>query len=101
VALITDSATLACLLAERALARTLKASCNTPLGAWAVPADRESLHLRAWVGLPDGSAWCSDELSGAVNDPEALGGAVAARLNLAGAGEMLAHAEEMARVGTA
>jgi hydroxymethylbilane synthase len=101
VALITDSATLACLLAERALARTLKASCNTPLGAWAVPADRESLHLRAWVGLPDGSAWCSDELSGAVNDPEALGGALAARLNLAGAGEMLAHAEEMARVGTA
>jgi hydroxymethylbilane synthase len=101
VALITDPATLACLLAERGLARALKASCNTPLGAWAVPASRESLHLRGWVGLPDGSAWCSDELSGAVDDPEALGGAVAARLKLTGAGEMLAHAEEMGRVGTA
>ena len=48
---------LACLLAERALARALGASCNTPLGAHAAPARRGCLRLRAWVGLPDGSAW--------------------------------------------
>jgi hydroxymethylbilane synthase len=98
---ITDSETFACLLAERALARALGASCNTPLGAWAVPASENRLQMRAWVGLPDGSAWCSDELLGEARDPEALGRSVAARLELAGAGEMLRRAEEMARVGTA
>jgi hydroxymethylbilane synthase len=98
---ITDSETFACLLAERALARELNASCHTPLGACAVPAGCGCLHLRAWVGLPDGSEWTSDELLGGFYDPEALGCDVAARLNLAGAEEMLRRAEEMARVGNA
>lgn len=98
---ITDSETFACLLAERALARELNASCHTPLGACAVPAGCGCLHLRAWVGLPDGSEWTSDELLGGFYDPEALGCDVAARLNLAGAEEMLRHAEEMTRVGNA
>ena len=74
---ISDAQTLACLLAERAVARELGASCHTPLGAWAVAADRDCLRLRAWVGLPDGSAWASDELLGHVDDPEALGRDVA------------------------
>jgi len=98
---INDPEAFTCLQAERALARALAASCNTPLGAWAVPAPEGRLHMRAWVGLPDGSAWCSDELLGDARDPEALGRSVAARLELAGAGEMLQRAEEMARVGTA
>jgi hydroxymethylbilane synthase len=98
---INDAETFACLLAERALARELGASCHTPLGAWAVPADSDSLRLRAWVGLPDGSAWASDELLGRVDDPAALGRDVASRLNLAGAGEMLRRAEEMTRVASA
>ncbi len=98
---INDPEAFDCLLAERALARALAASCNTPLGAWAVPAPEGRLHMRAWVGLPDGSAWCSDELLGEARDPEALGRDVAARLELAGAGELLQRAEEMARVGTA
>jgi hydroxymethylbilane synthase len=98
---ITDAETFACLLSERALARELNAGCHTPLGACAVPAGCGCLHLRAWVGLPDGSAWASDELLGGFYDPEALGRRVAERLNLAGASEMLARAEEMARVGNA
>jgi hydroxymethylbilane synthase len=98
---INDPEAFTCLQAERALARALAASCNTPLGAWAVPAPEGRLHMRAWVGLPDGSAWCSDELLGDARDPEALGRSVAARLELAGADEMLQRAEEMARVGTA
>jgi hydroxymethylbilane synthase len=98
---ITDAETFACLQAERALARELNADCHTPLGAYAVPAGCGCLHLRAWVGLPDGSAWASDELLGGFYDPEALGRDVAARLNLVGAGEMLKRAEEMARVGNA
>ncbi len=93
---ITDGDTLACLLAERALARELGASCNTPLGAYAVPAGCGCLHLRAWVGLPDGSAWVGDELLGGFYDPEALGRRVAERMTAAGAVEILRQAEEMA-----
>jgi hydroxymethylbilane synthase len=102
---ITDRHTLACLLAERAVARELSATCHTPLGAHAWPAQagpprrtEGALRLRAWVGLPDGSAWASDELAGRLTDPEALGREVAARLKLAGAGEMLERAQEMATV---
>jgi hydroxymethylbilane synthase len=93
---IADEDAFACLLAERALARELGASCNTPLGAYAVPVGCGCLHLRAWVGLPDGSAWVGDELLGGFYDPEALGRRVAERMTAAGAGEMLRRAEEMA-----
>ncbi len=96
VAAITDKDALACLLAERALARALDASCHTPLGALATPAGCGCLLLRAWVGLPDGSSWLSDELLGGFYDPEALGRRVAERLRAVGAGEMLARAQEMA-----
>jgi hydroxymethylbilane synthase len=96
---ITDAETLACLRAERALARELDASCHTPLGARAIAAGPGRLELRAWVGLPDGSAWISDELLGGSHEPEELGRDVAARLKLAGAGELLQRAEEMASVG--
>jgi hydroxymethylbilane synthase len=93
---ICDGDAFACLLAERALARELGANCNTPLGAYAVPAGCGCLNLRAWVGLPDGSQWCGDELLGGFYDPDALGRRVAERLLAVGAGEMLARAQEMA-----
>jgi hydroxymethylbilane synthase len=113
---ISDVDTFACLRAERALAHELSATCNTPLGAYAVAAGCGCLHMRAWVGLPDGSAWVSDELAetglraegaclpasvGGFYDPEALGRRVAERLNAAGAGELLKRAEELAGVGHA
>jgi hydroxymethylbilane synthase len=97
---ITDASTFASLLAERALAWELGASCHTPFGALAEPVDGNSLRLRAWVGLPDGSAWASDELCGGHSQPEQLGREVAARLRAAGAVEMLRQAEEMAGVGS-
>jgi hydroxymethylbilane synthase len=109
VAAITDTDSFACLLAERAVGRELSATCHTPLGAYAVPSEgdprrnpgRGGLRLRAWVGLPDGSAWASDELVGDAADPEALGREVATRLKLAGAREMLQRAEEMEGFGNA
>jgi hydroxymethylbilane synthase len=97
---VADGDTFACLLAERALARELAATCHTPLGAYALPAGGGSLHLQAWVGLPDGTAWVSDELSGELADPAALGRRVAERLDAAGAGELLRRAEETAGVGS-
>jgi hydroxymethylbilane synthase len=93
---ITDATTFASLRAERAVAHALGASCNTPLGAHAVDYGCGCLHLRAWVGLPDGSAWVEDELLGGFYDPEALGRRVAERLLSAGAGELLRQAEELA-----
>ena len=95
---ITDPATLASLRAERALARELGADCHTPLGACAVPAEGDQLHLRAWVGLPDGSAWLRDELYGPIDDPLALAQAMAGRLRAAGAESLLHRAGEMAGV---
>jgi hydroxymethylbilane synthase len=86
---------LGCLLAERALARSLGASCDTPLGAHAVASD-SSLRLRAWVGLPDGSTWLVDELGGDAADARALGEKVGARMQLAGAAEILRRASELA-----
>jgi hydroxymethylbilane synthase len=93
---ILDKDATACLAAERALARELGASCNTPLGAHAVRSDCGCLVLRAWVGLPDGSAWVGDELMGGFYDPEELGVRVAQRLAASGAGELLAQVEELA-----
>jgi hydroxymethylbilane synthase len=91
---ITDKDALACLLAERAVAQALDASCHTPLGAWARPAGCGCLELRAWVGLPDGSAWVSDGLLGGFYEPEELGRRMAERMVAAGAGELLRRAEE-------
>ncbi len=88
---ITDAAALACLQAERALAQALQASCQTPLGAHARPAGCGCLQLRAWVGLPDGSAWVVDELLGGFYDPAQLGRDVARRMDTSGAGELLAR----------
>jgi hydroxymethylbilane synthase len=101
VAAILDADTSACLQAERAVASALGATCNTPLGAHAQPAGCGCLGLRAWVGLPDGSAWVADELAGGFYDPDELGRRVAERMTAAGARELLARAEEMAAVAGA
>lgn len=82
-----------CVIAERALASCLGATCNTPLGANAMPASDNDVTLSAWVGLPDGSHWIQDELSGPDED---IGVQVAERMLAAGARELLAKAEEMA-----
>lgn len=96
VADLIDPDATACLTAERAVAQSLGASCNTPLGAHAVPAGCGCLHLRAWVGLPDGSEWMADELVGGFYDPVELGQRMAERLRDVGAQELLRRAEEMA-----
>jgi hydroxymethylbilane synthase len=92
LAAITDADAFACLLAERALANALDASCHTPLGAHATLANG-SMRICAWVGLPDGSAWVSDELDGDATLPEALGREVAARIKRVGGAEILLAAE--------
>lgn len=97
VSAIDDPHVGACLEAERALARALGASCNTPLGAHAVLADDGALTLRAFLGLPDGSAWLRDELADPLGaSPEALGAEMAERMRSAGADELLEACERLA-----
>ena len=87
---VRDADTAACVLAERDLVRGLDASCNTPVGAFARLVTGGEVELRGWAGLPDGSAWVSDMLSGAASE---VGLAVAERMLAAGAGELLRRAE--------
>jgi hydroxymethylbilane synthase len=89
---LTDRGALTELTAERALVAGLGATCNTPVGARA-RLDDSALELDAFAGLPDGSAWVRDSLSGDSGDPAALGRAVAERMLAAGARELLAAAE--------
>lgn len=79
------------LAAEREVVRLLGASCNTPIGVRATcePVGGE-VELRAWVGLPDGSAWLSDARRGA---PLPVAGELVSRLRSAGADDLLREAE--------
>jgi hydroxymethylbilane synthase len=86
IAALSDPEATACVLAERELTRALEASCNTSVGAHARLLDGERIELRGWVGLPDGSDWVSDRLTGPASG---LGSAVAERMLAAGAGELL------------
>lgn len=92
-AAVTDRAALVELTAERAVVATLGASCMTPVGAHAqLGGDR----LRVWgfAGLPDGSEWVTDDLSGPADDPAGLGQEVGDRMREAGATELLQRAAE-------
>jgi hydroxymethylbilane synthase len=89
LAAVSDAGTEACVCAERDLVRALGASCDTPVGAHARPAPAGDIELAGWAGLPDGSAWVSDRLTG---PPAGVGAQVAARMIAAGAGELLERA---------
>jgi hydroxymethylbilane synthase len=80
----------ACVTAERHLVHALGASCNTPVGAHARWVGDRRLQIEGWVGLPDGSAWLRDSVSG---DPVGIGLECAQRMLAAGAAELLAQAE--------
>ena len=92
---MSHEATFACLQAERAAIRGLQASCHAPVGVLAQRV-AESLHLRGFAGLPDGSEWVLDEHAAPADRPEDAGRALAERMRAAGAGELLRAAEAMA-----
>ena len=92
-AAVTHRESLERLLAERALVGALDASCRTPLAAHA-ERDGDALVLSSFVGLPDGSTWIRDSVTGPASDPAALGRAAADRLLSAGAADLLATLNE-------
>ncbi len=92
LAAVIDPVTTACLDAERTLVHALGASCHTPVGAHAVAIDAEVVELTGWVGLPDGTAWLRDRVSG---PPAQAGLRCAERMLAAGARDLLAQAERL------
>jgi hydroxymethylbilane synthase len=90
---LTDPQAFACLTAERTLVAALGATCHTPVGAHATIEEHATLHLRAYVGSPDGVSWLREETRGQAEDPRAVAAEAADRLVAAGAREILAAAE--------
>jgi hydroxymethylbilane synthase len=90
---IGDAAAFAELRAERAVFTRLEADCSTPIGVHARLIG-DVLRIGAFVGLPDGGEWIRDELEADGSAPEAAGRELAKRLLGAGAGELLARAQE-------
>ena len=84
--------TASCVRAERALSRALSGSCQLPLGGYA-EVEGGQVRLRGFVASPDGKDFVRAELTGAADDPEALGAALAAHLRTLGATEILAAIE--------
>ena len=89
LAAVDDPGAHAALDAERTLVHALGASCHTPVGAYARRVGDE-LELTAWVGLPDGSEWLRDAVTG---PPAEVGAQCAQRMLAAGARELLQRAE--------
>ena len=75
--------------AERAIAKTLQANCQSPVAAHAVIADNRMI-VTALVIMPDGSRSVRDSVSGSPDDAESLGEQLANLLLERGAREILA-----------
>jgi hydroxymethylbilane synthase len=88
---IVDASALIELTAERAAARALGGSCDTPIGVCA-RAGGEQLVVLGYAGSVDGSEWVRDRVAGDPDQPAALGESLAQRMLSAGAREILERA---------
>ena len=91
---LSDPITVQTTTAERAIARVLDASCQSPVAAYATVSN-EMLALTALVAHPDGSRSIRESISGNAADAEQLGEALAARLLENGARELLDSIEAL------
>lgn len=83
-----DSATAACVTAERALSAGLGGGCQVPIAGFAQWRCRR-LYLRGRVGMPDGSLLVAAEIEGEADRAEALGASLAEDLLAKGADRIL------------
>jgi hydroxymethylbilane synthase len=91
---LSDPITVQTTTAERAIARVLNASCQSPVAAFAT-VNSDKLQLTALVAHPEGSPSIKESISGAAVDAEQLGEALAARLLDNGARELLNSIEAL------
>ena len=92
--LLNNPTTLQTTNAERAIARVLNASCQSPVAAFAT-IEGGSLELTALVAHPDGGETIKDSITGDAGEAEQLGETLAARLITNGARELLDSIEAM------
>ena len=78
-------------LAERTIALTLQANCQSPVATYAT-VDDDHLTLTALVALPDGSRSLRESLDGPVEEAESTGSQLATTLLEQGAAELLEKA---------
>jgi hydroxymethylbilane synthase len=78
-------------LAERTIALTLQANCQSPVATYAT-IDDDHLTLTALVALPDGSRSLREALDGPADDATGIGERLAATLLEQGAAELLERA---------
>ncbi len=87
---LQDPVSLLTTAAERAVAKTLDANCQSPVASFA-EVSGERLTIQALVASADGSTVLRDTESGSAADAAALGVSVATRLLDSGAAELLAE----------
>jgi hydroxymethylbilane synthase len=78
-----------CVLAERAMSRTLGGSCIVPLGAHAI-IENKVIKLQGFVASIDGKELIKDKVEGPINEAEKLGEILAIKLLNKGADKILA-----------
>ena len=74
------------------MSKALGGGCQVPLGGYA-SLQGEEIHLRGFVGTPDGSRLVSAEVRGKAGDPETVGETLAKALRANGANKILAQLE--------
>ena len=89
LAALNDTATAACVRAERAVSRALGGSCQLPLAAYA-QLEGGQIRLRGLVAAPDGSRIVRAEAFGPAQTPEPVGEQLARVLLESGAEAILA-----------
>ena len=91
LAQLNHATTVQTTIAERTVARSLQASCQSPVATFAEIADGE-LRIRGLAAMPDGSESIRDSIQGAPGDAASLGNQLAERMLANGAGELLERA---------
>lgn len=91
---LTDRQTLQTTTAERIIAKTLQASCQSPVATYATISNGQ-MTLTALVALPDGSEYLRYEVSDRIANAEDIGHRVARQLLADGAANLLRRAEAM------
>lgn len=92
LAALNDASAVQTTTAERAIARRLQASCQSPVAAYAT-LDGESLTLTALVAHPDGTEFVRESATGAAIAAEQVGVGLAERLLELGANRLLESIE--------
>lgn len=78
-----------CVEAERGFSRALAGSCTVPLGAYAVR-DNDVINMTGFVASVDGKQMLREKACGSIDDAEAIGKTLAAKLVARGADKILA-----------